>query len=55
MEVLVGEKQRDHSTVSMRDADRRTHGDFRKSGVGKTTLIRNMMLADLAARGLTRC
>jgi len=55
MEVYLGTKQRDGSTVSIQPADRRKHmAIFGKSGVGKTTLIRNMVMADLnAGNGVT--
>src|SRR5262245_47354690 len=55
MEVFIGEKARDKSTVAISEADRRKHmAIFGKSGVGKTTLIRNMVVADLdAGNGVT--
>ncbi len=55
MEVFVGEKEKDNSTVSIDAADRRKHtAIFGKSGTGKTTLIRNMALSDLeSGNGLT--
>src|ERR1019366_4915372 len=55
MEVFIGTKQRDGSTVSIHEKERRKHmAIFGKSGVGKTTLMRNMVLADLdAGNGLT--
>jgi len=47
MEVYLGTKQ-DGTTVSIQPADRRKHlAIFGKSGVGKTTLMRNMIVADL--------
>jgi Type IV secretion-system coupling protein DNA-binding domain len=55
MEVYLGTKQSDGTTVLIHGADRRKHmAIFGKSGVGKTTLMRNMVLADLnAGNGLT--
>ena len=55
MEVFLGTKQRDGSDVSIQDQDRRKHmAIFGKSGVGKTTLMRNMIVADLhAGNGIT--
>src|SRR5437763_1267372 len=55
MEVYLGTKQSDGTTVLIHGADRRKHmAIFGKSGVGKTTLMRNMILADLnAGNGLT--
>jgi type IV secretory pathway TraG/TraD family ATPase VirD4 len=55
MEVYLGTKQRDGSTVSIHEDARRKHmAIFGKSGVGKTTLMRNMIVADLeAGNGLT--
>src|SRR5438874_2484027 len=55
MDVFIGKNERDHSTVSIAENDRRKHmAIFGKSGVGKTTLIRNMVLSDLeAGNGLT--
>jgi DNA helicase HerA-like ATPase len=55
MEVFLGTKQRDGSTVSIHESARRKHmAIFGKSGVGKTTLMRNMVVADLlAGNGLT--
>ena len=55
MEVYVGKKERDNSTVVIAGSTRRKHmAIFGKSGVGKTTLMRNMVLADLdAGNGLT--
>ena len=50
MEVLLGTKQKDGSTVSILGPDRRKHmAIFGKSGVGKTTLMRNMIVADIEA------
>src|SRR3954452_4162601 len=55
MEVYLGTKQSDGSTVAIHGNDRRKHmAIFGKSGVGKTTLMRNMVMGDLAAgNGLT--
>src|SRR4051794_31180678 len=55
MEVFLGTKQRDGCTVSIDENARRKHmAIFGKSGVGKTTLMRNMIVADLdAGNGLT--
>ena len=55
MEVFLGTKQRDGTMVSIQEKDRRKHmAIFGKSGVGKTTLMRNMVVADLnAGNGLT--
>lgn len=55
MQVYLGTKESDGSTVSIHDKDRRKHmAIFGKSGVGKTTLMRNMVIADLeAGNGLT--
>jgi type IV secretory pathway TraG/TraD family ATPase VirD4 len=55
MEVFLGTKEQDGTTVSIHEKDRRKHmAIFGKSGVGKTTLIRNMIVADMAAgNGLT--
>ena len=55
MEVVVGTKEQDNSTVWIERNDRRKHlAIFGKSGVGKTTLIRNMVLSDLEnGNGLT--
>jgi type IV secretory pathway TraG/TraD family ATPase VirD4 len=55
MEVFLGTKQRDGTTVSIDENARRKHmAIFGKSGVGKTTLMRNMVVADLeAGNGLT--
>lgn len=55
MEAFLGTKQRDGSTVSIDENARRKHmAIFGKSGVGKTTLMRNMIAADLdAGNGVT--
>jgi type IV secretory pathway TraG/TraD family ATPase VirD4 len=55
MQVFLGTKERDGATVSIQENDRRKHmAIFGKSGVGKTTLMRNMVVADLdAGNGLT--
>jgi type IV secretory pathway TraG/TraD family ATPase VirD4 len=55
MQVYLGTKERDGSTVSIEEETRRKHcAIFGKSGVGKTTLMRNMIVADLdAGNGLT--
>ncbi len=55
MEVYLGTKESDGSDVSIHETDRRKHmAIFGKSGVGKTTLMRNMIAADLhAGNGLT--
>ena len=55
MEVVVGTKEQDNSTVWIERNDRRKHmAIFGKSGVGKTTLIRNMVISDLEnGNGLT--
>ena len=55
MGVFVGAKEKDKSTVYVEGSDRRKHmAIFGKSGVGKTTLIRNMALSDLEnGHGLT--
>jgi type IV secretory pathway TraG/TraD family ATPase VirD4 len=48
MELFLGTKQRDGGVVSISGAARRKHmAIFGKSGVGKTTLMRNMIFADL--------
>lgn len=48
MEVFLGTKERDGSTASLLGTDRRKHcAIFGKSGVGKTTLMRNMIVADI--------
>jgi type IV secretory pathway TraG/TraD family ATPase VirD4 len=50
MQVFLGTKETDHSTVSIAGSDRRKHmAVFGKSGVGKTTMLRNMIAADLDA------
>lgn len=50
MEVYLGTKEKDGSIVSIEPGTRRKHmAIFGKSGVGKTTLMRNMIFADLAA------
>jgi len=55
MEVFLGTKQTDKSTVSILGSDRRKHmAIFGKSAAAKTTLMRNMIVADLiAGNGLT--
>src|SRR5216117_1885752 len=55
MQVFLGTKERDGTTVSIHEKDRRKHcAIFGKSGVGKTTLMRNMIVADLdAGNGIT--
>ena len=55
MEVYLGTKESGGNTVSIHEKDRRKHmAIFGKSGVGKTTLMRNMIVADLhAGNGLT--
>src|SRR4051794_30244600 len=55
MEVFLGTKAKDGSVVSVPADVRRKHmAVFGKSGVGKTTLLRNMILADLhAGNGVT--
>lgn len=48
MEVFLGTNSRDKSVVSIPGEVRRKHmAIFGKSGVGKTTLMRNMIFADL--------
>lgn len=48
MEVFLGTKHKDNSVVSIGADTRRKHmAIFGKSGVGKTTLMRNMIFADL--------
>jgi hypothetical protein len=48
MDVFLGTKEKDGSTASLLGADRRKHcAIFGKSGVGKTTLMRNMIVADI--------
>jgi ABC-type molybdate transport system ATPase subunit len=50
MEVLLGTKERGGSEVWIDGNARRKHmAIFGKSGVGKTTLMRNMIVADLRA------
>ncbi|HUS10751.1 MAG TPA: type IV secretion system DNA-binding domain-containing protein [Pyrinomonadaceae bacterium] len=55
MEVYLGTKQTDGSDVTIHAGTRGKHmAIFGKSGVGKTTLMRNMFVVDLAAgNGLT--
>src|SRR5206468_1620501 len=55
MQVFLGTKEQDGSTVSIQEHDRRKHcAIWGKSGVGKTTLIRNSVIADLyAGNGVT--
>lgn len=55
MEVFLGTKQQDGTTVSLLGPDRRKHmAIFGKSGVGKTTLMRNMIVTDIeAGNGVT--
>lgn len=55
MEVLLGTKESDQTEVWVDENARRKHmAIFGKSGVGKTTLMRNMIVADLhAGNGLT--
>ncbi len=54
-EVFIGSKNIGGTTVSIHDKDRRKHmAIFGKSGVGKTTLMRNMIVADFeASNGVT--
>jgi len=48
MEVFLGTRQKDNAVVSIPGDVRRKHmAIFGKSGVGKTTLMRNMIFADL--------
>src|SRR4030081_3092044 len=48
MDVYLGTKEKDGSTASLFGADRRKHcAIFGRSGVGKTTLMRNMIVADI--------
>src|SRR5438552_2395499 len=48
MEVYLGTKERDGSTALLYGVDRRKHcAIFCKSGVCKTTLMRNMIVADI--------
>src|SRR5882762_7270682 len=55
MEVFLGTKERGGEVVSILEKDRSKHmAIFGKSGVGKTTLMRNMVVADHdAGNGLT--
>lgn len=55
MDVFLGTKEKDGSAASLFGADRRKHcAIFGKSGVGKTTLMRNMIVADIfSGNGLT--
>lgn len=55
MTVFLGTKEKDGTTVSIGEDARRKHmAIFGKSGVGKTTLMRNMIVADLdAGKGVT--
>jgi type IV secretory pathway TraG/TraD family ATPase VirD4 len=55
MEVFLGTKEQDGSSASLHGADRRKHcAIFGKSGVGKTTLMRNMIVADIfSGNGVT--
>src|SRR5437773_4108706 len=55
MEVFLGTKHRDGSLVGISNDVRRKHmAIFGKSGVGKTTLMRNMIVADLLnSNGIT--
>src|SRR5437867_1771029 len=55
MGVFLGTKEKDNTTVSIHEKDRLKHmAIFGKSGTGKTTLLRNMAIADLhAGNGLT--
>src|SRR5437667_2814910 len=55
MTIFLGTKEIDHSEVSIDGQTRRKHlAIFGKSGVGKTTLIRNAAVADLhAGNGVT--
>jgi type IV secretory pathway TraG/TraD family ATPase VirD4 len=48
MDVYLGTNERDGSSVTVQGETRRKHmAIFGKSGVGKTTLMRNMIVADL--------
>ena len=50
MELYVGTSEKTGSTVSLPPDVRRKHAAiFGKSGVGKTTLLRNMVIADIQA------
>ena len=55
MEVYLGTKEKDGSPFALHDKDRSKHmAIFGKSGVGKTTLMRNMIVADIeAGKGVT--
>lgn len=55
MDVFIGTKHHDNTLVSIPEDVRRKHmAIFGKSGTGKTTLMRNMVIADLVAgNGLT--
>jgi ABC-type phosphate/phosphonate transport system ATPase subunit len=55
MDVYLGTKENDGGTASLYGADRRKHcAVFGKSGVGKTTLMRNMIVADIfSGNGVT--
>ena len=55
MEVFLGTKEKDGSTASLFGVDRRKHcAIFGKSGVGKTILMRNMIVADIfSGNGVT--
>ena len=55
MEVFLGTKEKDGTTASLLGADRKKHcAIFGKSGVGKTTLMRNMITADIfSGNGVT--
>jgi type IV secretory pathway TraG/TraD family ATPase VirD4 len=55
MPIYIGTKEKGGSTVTIQESDRRKHCSiFGKSGCGKTTLIRNMALADIyAGNGVT--
>jgi len=55
MEIFLGKHQRTGNTVSIPEEVRRKHmAIFGKSGVGKTTLMRNMVVADIeAGNGVT--
>jgi len=54
-EVFLGTKEKDGSTASLFGADRRKHCTiFGKSGAGKTTLMRNMIVVDIfSGNGVT--
>jgi len=55
MRIFLGTKEHDGSEVTIEENERRKHcAIFGKSGVGKTTLMRNMIIADLrSGAGLT--